>query len=378
MSHTRFPPSYIAMPTMTTALLRLRYVAATPTQARHICQVLASALRLPPSSASMSACLHLGNALLEVTAIPPWVTLARHSVMLNRPDVARLQGVDVFASTSNTTSSATTSSSSYHEARAWLSEDRPIVTPIVRTVPMSSSAFLVSATSPQVREIVLGASQNWAELASVVTDELKALPCPGLPHVYALQGAMASVTTCNKAPVNTSSIDAADFLKQQQQHSSSLLGRNGIAMRLLHSPMSALVLHVEAGGLAAAKEDLWRRGVEFEEIGGTGATEGQILLSSPHLRGLDVRICDGGAALSPFFNEGDEVLREHVFEELNPALSQPLAAVGEDGKQASSPAAAYRSMGTGMGDCWSEFRTQLKRPGGFFTSSSSSSASSSK
>ena len=147
-------------------------------------------------------------------------------------------------------------------------------------------------------------------------------------------------------------------------------------MRLLHSPMSTLVLQVETGGLAAAKEDLWSRGVEFEEIGGTGATEGQILLSSPILSGMDVRICDGGEALSPYFNEGDEVLREHVFEELNPALSQPLATMREGEQQASSPAAAYRSKGMGMGDCWSEFRTQLRRPGGFFTSSSSSASSS--
>ena len=364
----------------TTALLRLRYIAATPAQAQGICSVLASALRLPPASASSPSSLHLGNALLEVTALPPWVALARHSAMLNRPDVARLRAVDVFTNNSAMTGPTTSapSSSPYHDARAWLSEDRPIVTPTVRIVPMSSSASLASTTSPQVREIVLGAAANWAELASIVTDELEALPCPGLPHVYALQSGMTSASADNEAPINSSSIDPADFLKQQQQHSFSLLARNGIAMRLLHSPMSALVLQVDAGGLAAAKEDLWRRGVFFEEIGGTGATEGQILLSSPHLRGLDVRICDGGAALSPFFNEGDEVLREHVFEELNPALSQPLAAVGEGGQQVSSPAAAYRKMGTGMGDCWSEFRTQLKRPGGFFTSSSSSSASSSK
>lgn len=300
--------------------------------------------------------------------------------MLNRPDVARLRGVDIFTKSSATTGPTVSApSSSYHDARAWLSEDRPIISPTVRTVPMSSSASAASTTVPMsrqyVREIVLGAGAKWEELASIVTDELEALPCPGLPHVYALQGAMASASAGNQAPTNSnSSIDPADFLKQQQQHSSSLLGGNGIAMRLLHSPMSALVLQVEAGGLAAAKEDLWRRGVDFEEIGGTGATEGQILLSSPHLRGLDVRICDGGAALSPFFNEGDEVLREHVFEELNPALSQPLAVMGAGEQQASSPAADYRSKGIGMGDCWSEFRTQLKRPGGFFTSSSSASS----
>lgn len=298
--------------------------------------------------------------------------------MLNRPDVARLRGVDVFTFTNSSATTATSApSSSYHEARPWLSEDRPTVTPTVRSVPMSSSASLASTTSPQVREIVLGASANWEELANFVTDNLEALPCPGLPHVYALQSEITSTGATDEAPTNSnSSIEPADFLKQQQQHSSSLLGRNGIAVRLLHSPMSTLVLQVEAGGLAAAKEDLWRRGVEFEEIGGTGATEGQILLSSPHLRGMDVRISDGGAALSPYFNEGDEVLREHVFEELNPALSQPLAVMGEGGHQASSPAAAYRSKGIGMGDCWSEFRTQLKRPGGFFTSSSSASSSS--
>ncbi|GAB5031910.1 Hypothetical protein NocV09_00701730 [Nannochloropsis oceanica] len=301
--------------------------------------------------------------------------------MLKRPQVARLCGIDVFTNSAIMTPAPL--SSSYHDARAWLLEDRPIVTPTVRTVPSTSSVSLASTMSPQVREIVLGAGANLAELASIITDEVGAHPCPGLPHVYALHDGMKGNSAGNKAPLNANSIiDAPGFLKQaqspQQQHSSLSLQRNSIALRLLHSPMSALVLQVESGGLAAAKEDLWHRGVKFEEIGGTGAAEGQILLSSPHLHGLDVRICDGEAALSPFFNEGDEVLCEHVLEELNPAISKSLAAVGEGWKQASSPAAAYRQMGTGMGDCWSEFRSQLKRPGGFFMSSSSSFGSSSK
>lgn len=360
-SHTT-KHSTMSTTTATKALVRLSYIAASQSHAHAIIEVLASALSLPSSSASASASsssssLHLGNALLEITALPPWVTLARHSAMLNRPDVARLRGVDVFTSTAAVAAPAPPSSS-YQDARAWLSEDRPVFTPTVRTVSMSSTS-LTSTITPRVREIVLGAAgPRWTELANIVTDELEALPCPGLPHVYTLQGAMT-----------------------QASAGTGITGGNGIAMRLLHSPMSALVLQVEAGGLTAAKDDLWRRGVEFEEIGGTGARESQILLSSPHLRGLDVRMCDGGAALSPFFAEGDEVLREHVFDELNPAMSQPLVAIeegGADGQQrASSPAAAYRRMGSGMGDCWSEFRSQLKRPGGFFTSSSSSSSSAS-
>lgn len=365
----------------TTALVRLHYIATTKSHAQAIVDVLASALHLPPSppaTTTSSSFLHLGNALLEITALPAWVSMARQSAMLNRPDVARLRGVDVFlGSATSTTTGATgrTASPSYQDARAWLTEDRPVFTPIVRNVFTSNQA-LASTITPRVREIVLGAAgPRWTELSSLA-DELEAVPCPGLPHVYTLQGSMAQASCDTDVKVGVN--DAPDSPPKYPASSSpSFGGGNGIALRLLHSPMSALVLQVEAGGLAAAKEDLWSRGLDFEEIGGTGATEGQILLSSPQLRGMDVRICDGGSALSPYFNEGDEVLREHVFEELNPAIAQPLAAMEGDRQQqqASSPAAAYRRMGSRMGDCWSEFRSQLKRPGGFFTTSSSSSSS---
>jgi hypothetical protein len=131
--------------------------------------------------------------------------------------------------------------------------------------------------------------------------------------------------------------------------------------------MSSLVLQVD--DLGQVKENMWRRDVAFEEIGGTGAAEGQVLLSSPLLRGLDIRLCDASAALSPYFNEGEEELTENVLEELNPAIQQQRGQGAATGAAASSPAALYRQMegtGTGMGDCWSEFRSQMNRPSGFF------------
>lgn len=323
--------------------MRLHYVTASDSHARAIVSVLASVLQLPSSSSSVS--LHLGNAVLEFSALPAWVNYARQSRVLKRPLVSRLRAIEVFTGTScgegSKGSTAAQSSFPHQNARAWLTEDRPLITPTFQKSSFCSAPTNAVAT-PFVREVVLGAGLRWVEMTRLVTDELDAIPCPGFPHLYVLHAELSD----SKAPPSS-----------------------GIFVRLLHSPMSAVVLQVRAGGLNKLKEDLRRRGVTFEEIGSTGATEGQLLLSSHLLRGLDVRLCDADAVLSPYFNEGDEVLREHVIEELNPGLSLPLASM-EAGQQANSPAEEYRRMGARTGDCWSEFRSQIKRPGGFFTASS--------
>ncbi len=318
-------------------LCRLQYVAATPAHAQEIVALLASALRLPPHSSptqQQQQQLHLGNAVLDVHALPPWVATARHSGLLNRPVLARLCGVEVFADPNAGPAAGRSPRRAGDDARAWLTEDRPVVTP---TVGLASGApsTPTPTTSPLVKEIVLGAGPRWHELTTTLEEDLHAAPLPQLPHMYAL----GNVNNNNYASP-------------------------GIAVRLLPSIMSALVLQVEAGGMVRAKEGLWAKKVPFEEIGSTGAHEGQVLLSSPVLRGLDVRLCDSAVAISPFFNEGDEVLTEGVFKELNPALEKKV----EGGNV---PAAAYRREGTGLGDCWSEFRSQLRRPSGFFSSSSS-------
>lgn len=317
-------------------LCRLSYIASSPTHAQEIVALLGSALRQPSFCSSQR--LHLGNALLEIHALPSWVATARHSGLLNRPVLARLCGVEVFGEEDVMAHASTRkprrAAAAGDDARVWLTEDRPVVTPTLAMVSDASSIITTTTTTPPlVKEIVLGAGPRMNELATLVQEDLHAQPFPTLSHVYALGGNDTSTT-------------------------------GGIAMRLLPSIMSSLVLQVPC--MTQAKEDLWARKVPFEEIGSTGATEGQVLLSSPLLRGLDVRLCDGGAPISPFFNEGDEVLREGVFTELNPALDKPLE--GGAGAQGSAPAAAYRRSGTGMGDCWSEFRTQLRRPSGFFSS----------
>jgi hypothetical protein len=150
-----------------------------------------------------------------------------------------------------------------------------------------------------------------------------------------------------------------------------------LALRLLPSPMSALVLRAPNGGgggsgrkpLGQVQEELERRGlVRARPIGLTGASAGQLLLQAPELDGLDIRICNyEGEALPVVWAEGEEVLRENVLEELNPAIDvQPV--VGEGDLAASVPAAHYRRMssgGSGVGDCWSEFRATVRRPSGW-------------
>jgi len=214
----------------------------------------------------------------------------------------------------------------------WLSETRPLVTPTISITnrgSTTSSPSSSSSSSSLLREVVLGAS-DLGGMATALNGVGE--PVAGRPNCFWLRP-------------------------------------GSLALRLLPSPMSALVLRAPGKALGQVQEELGRRGlVRARPIGQTGASAGQLLLQAPELDGLDIRICGHqGEDLPGVFAEGEEVLRENVLDELNPAIDvQPVEEEG--GLAASVPAAQYRRMsngGSGVGDCWSEFRATVRRPSGW-------------
>ena len=136
-----------------------------------------------------------------------------------------------------------------------------------------------------------------------------------------------------------------------------------VAFRLLPSILSSVVIQVES--LTAAKDVFQRKEIGFEQIGYSGMKQGQIILSSPALDGLDVRFCDQAvdSPISPYFCEGEEVLREGVLDDVNPALVRARAAVQQQQQRGGGGGgmgnAQYRNLESD-GNCWSEFRATLK------------------
>ena len=72
---------------------------------------------------------------------------------------------------------------------------------------------------------------------------------------------------------------------------------------------------------------------------------------------MDIRLCPADTIPLPYFNEGTEVLLEKT----NPNL-QSYRVVDTDTTRAASM--TMKKFGY-AGDCWEEFRQQLKTPFGF-------------
>lgn len=91
----------------------------------------------------------------------------------------------------------------------------------------------------------------------------------------------------------------------------------GSTLRFLPSRYSALVLY--AHDLDAAARDIAGAGVfDVARYGQTGGGEGELLLSSPLISGLDLRVC-ALKSTRPFFNETRDVYSEDVDPSLNPS-----------------------------------------------------------
>ena len=333
---------------------RVHIISTTPTAAQRLVELLGAALDAkgawdPEAEAGI---VQLGaDTSLEVCALPSGLfAAARQLRFRGQPALSRLAGVAIEAAgvglgaaasaPSTVVAPPSSVSPGWQEWQEWLSEARPRVTPALSVVSGGSKQEREQQQQQQqqsnpslLREVVVGAAHT--DLAGMAARlDGVGRPVAGRPNVFWLQP-------------------------------------GSLALRLLPSTMSSLVLRAPApmaiGGVAAVREYMERRGVAAHPIGLTGASAGQLLLSAPALDGLDVRIslAPEGEAPPMVFAEGDEVLRENVLEELNPSIDGPVHHHVGEGAAVSVPAAHYQRTMGGIGDCWSEFRAQMKRPGGF-------------
>jgi hypothetical protein len=137
---------------------------------------------------------------------------------------------------------------------------------------------------------------------------------------------------------------------------------NGVALRPLPAgkedrliPAPSLVFY--SPNLDETKERLSRNGLMTAKIGYSGTSRhGQLMVSHPDLPGLDVRLTETTSYLSSFA-EAQEALMAGSLDDL-----QNVNVLLEGGKEAR----AQNDAMNGLGDCWVEFRANLKKPTGFF------------
>jgi hypothetical protein len=84
--------------------------------------------------------------------------------------------------------------------------------------------------------------------------------------------------------------------------------------------------------------------------------------------GLDIRLTESTACISSF-SEAQEALLAGSLDEL-----QNVNVLMEGGNETK----AYQETMNGLGDCWVEFRANLKKPSGFFTRNTKSNRQSHK
>lgn len=103
-----------------------------------------------------------------------------------------------------------------------------------------------------------------------------------------------------------------------------------------------------------------KAGVHLAKIGYGGSSVGQKMLIHPDLHGLDIRCCTQDT-FSSSFAEAQESLLAASIDELQ--STNTLLAGGESGED---------DERIGNGDCWVEFRANLRRPSGFWQRPASS------
>eukprot|EP00559_Dactyliosolen_fragilissimus_P004825 CAMPEP_0184867304 /NCGR_PEP_ID=MMETSP0580-20130426/25917_1 /TAXON_ID=1118495 /ORGANISM="Dactyliosolen fragilissimus" /LENGTH=476 /DNA_ID=CAMNT_0027367499 /DNA_START=127 /DNA_END=1557 /DNA_ORIENTATION=- len=120
-----------------------------------------------------------------------------------------------------------------------------------------------------------------------------------------------------------------------------------------------------------ARESLTQYGVQASKIGFSGnKNSGQLRVIHEAFSGLDVRFCEQ-QNLSAQFAESQEALMSASLEELqstNIFLEGGAVKPGKENDKATS-LGNRQSKGdsmNGMGDCWVEFRANIRQPAGFF------------
>ena len=94
---------------------------------------------------------------------------------------------------------------------------------------------------------------------------------------------------------------------------------------------------------------------------------GQYMIRNSLLGGLDIRLCDA-TELSSSFAEAQEALLAASLDELQSV--NVMNEGSDDGRNTGKDSSTAQQGGSdamnGLGDCWVEFRANVKKPGGFF------------
>lgn len=146
--------------------------------------------------------------------------------------------------------------------------------------------------------------------------------------------------------------------------------QNGIAFRPLPAakedltlPPPSLVFGCES--LDNAQQAIDDSGAISAKVGFSGnGRKGQLIVRHDLLTGLDFRMCEAGSSFSSIFAEAEESLLAGSLDDLQNAN---VMAEGGAGIYASSNSVQGKSDAmNGLGDCWIEFRANMRNPSGFW------------
>ena len=197
---------------------------------------------------------------------------------------------------------------------------------------------------------------------------IKELAIPFFPHISspALSFDHEFYVSCLARPKNSMTGKPVIGLFQWPQQA-------GVAFRPIPAAREDIVLPhpslvFQCSSLDVAADELSNFGVDLHKVGFTSgmnrgnnkrSMNGQLAVVHPDFGGLDVRVCDG-SNFNAGFAENQEALMASSLSELQNAN---VLAEGGGGHQQRN-----HDFMNGIGDCWVEFRAQMKKPSGFFGS----------
>jgi hypothetical protein len=155
----------------------------------------------------------------------------------------------------------------------------------------------------------------------------------------------------------------------QWTSTSKLSANGGFTIRPL--PIAKVDLNVPSPSIIFQCESLDQVQSEFSrhailnKVGFNSMTSGQLMVNHHNLQGIDLRYCQS-KELSSIFQEAQESLMAGSLDDLQNV--NVMVKGGNPQSVGENPAASPTRVDSmnGLGDCWVEFRANLKRPMGYF------------